>query len=476
MRPISFDAFHPEPGTLVEWAVTPATAAAALAAPTDPVPPSYNQQLHLQADRVAARAGLPGNPWIGASFELDGRLDLAALERAFTIWVRRHGALRSGFREGPAGVERFTVPAELVTLEQQPARPFDCPAALRAHLADRFATGTDPFAWPFLVLGVIDRPSRSTVFLALDHVAGDGFSLALAVWELQTSYEAAVRGVEPSLPETGSFLDSCLAELARGQAIGSDDPAVAHWRGFIRDCGGTAPTFPLDLGVAPGQAWPQHVYDTLLLEPAAAADFEAACRELGGGIFAGLFAALGLTVRELTGQQDFRTITPLHTRHEESWLTAMGWFITCAPVAFSLAGADGFAEVLPRAQAAVRTALGMSKYPAVRMIELLGDDFQVTRRDLFSMVSYTDYRRLPGAERHRQSQPVTIGQVTEADDSHVWISRQHDGLHIAIRHPDTPVARDVLDRYTAGIRAVLAGVTAGHGPALATAGAAASGG
>jgi hypothetical protein len=111
----------------------------------------------------------------------------------------------------------------------------------------------------------------------------------------------------------------------------------------------------------------------------------------------------------------------------------------------------------------------LARYPALRVIELLGDDFRITRRDLFSMVSFTDYRKMPGADRHAESNPVTIGRVTEADDSHVWLSRQHDGLHISVRHPDTPVAGDVLDEYTRLIRDAATRVLLGSDPLLAPA-------
>lgn len=106
----------------------------------------------------------------------------------------------------------------------------------------------------------------------------------------------------------------------------------------------------------------------------------------------------------------------------------------------------------------------LAAFPAPRIIEVLGDDFRITRRDLFSMVSYTDYRKLPGGERHSEWKPITIGRVTEADDSHVWLSRQHDGLHVSVRHPDTPVASDVLDEYVRHIRATAVQVTLGLDP------------
>jgi hypothetical protein len=373
--------------------------------------------------------------------------------------MRRHEALRSGFREGGDNIERFTLPAEAITLEQGPVREFDSSEALHAHLNERFVGGTNPFAWPPHVLGVISRPDRSTVFLGVDHVVGDGYSLALAVWELQSAYEAALRHEEPALRETGSSLEYGVVEREFGQAIPSDGPAMTQWRDFVRACGGTTPTFPLPLGVEPGQTWPQNLYNELLLSAEDASAFESACKQADGSVFAGLLAAMAIAVREMTGQEQFRTITPLQTRSKARWREAMGWFITCAPLDFTLEGARSFSDVLPRAQASVGNAMRLSRYPAARMIELLGDDFRVTRRDLFSMVSYTDYRKMPGADRYASSNPKTIGEVSVADDSHVWVSRLQDGVHIAIRHPQTPIAGEVLDEYIAHIQGVMGRVT-----------------
>jgi hypothetical protein len=58
-------------------------------------------------------------------------------------------------------------------------------------------------------MGAISRGASTTVFIAMDHVAADGYSLALAVWELQATYEAVLQGAPPVLPEAGSFLELC---------------------------------------------------------------------------------------------------------------------------------------------------------------------------------------------------------------------------------------------------------------------------
>lgn len=460
MQTMSFTDFDPAPGRVVEWAVSRHTADRARCAPVDPVPPSYNQQLHLQSTQTAASLGLPGNPWIGVVFELAGAADLDALEAAFSTWLHRHEGLCSGFRAGSDGIERFTLSPDQVALERRPAEDFDSPSALHDYLDQRFTSGTDPFAWPPLVMGTISRPEGSTVFVALDHISGDGYSLALAVWELQALYEAGRQGRDSGLPEVGSFLEYCVEERERGQAMAADDPEVTRWRDFVRACGGTTPTFPLDLGMEPGRTWPQKLRGQVIATAAEAEAFEAACRRAGGSFFAGLVSAMAIAVRDLAGQHDFRTIMPLHTRHKEQWGTAVGWFITCAPLEFSLAGADSFVDVLPRAHAGVRAAIRLSHCPAARMIELLGSDFTVTRRDVFSMVSYTDYRQMPGAEHYTEWNPLTIGEVNVADDTHVWASRSHRGLHLGIRHPDTPIAREVLDQYTAIISSVVRRVAA----------------
>jgi hypothetical protein len=467
MQPISFADFSPEHGHVVEWTVATDTQAAASSAPMDPIPPSYNQELHLQSARAAAAAGLPDNPWIGATFDVAGPVDLDALQTTFTNWLRRHEQLRSGFRLTPTGVERFTVPASEISLERSPHRNFTCPQQLHAFLNDRFSGGTDPFVWPPLVLGTVSRPASSTVFVAMDHVCGDGYSLALAIGELRNGYAAALQHREPDLHEIGSYLEHCAEERVRGEEIDPDDPALTRWRDFLRACGGTTPTFPLDLGVAPGQTWPQSMFNRRFLDAREAGAFEAACEQGGAGFFAGLLAAMGIAVRELTGQDELRTVTPVHTRHKSRWRHAMGWFVTCAPLEIPIGEARSFTEVLGRAQTAVRGAMRLSRYPAARIVQLLGDDFRVTRRDLFSMVSYTDYRPMSVPDGN----PTTIGEVSVADDSHVWLSRTHDGLHIGIRHPDTPTAKEQLREYTDTIAAVLGRViTCGDYPVVPSGG------
>lgn len=216
MKPISFHDFRPAPGLVVEWTVSPEAAVTARSAPTDSIPLSYNQELHLQAAHTARRAGLPGNPCIGASFELEGAADLDALGRAFTAWLRRHEALRSGFRAGQAAIERFTLTADAIDLVQDTPVDLTSSEALHARLDARFAAGTDPFAWPPLVLGVISREAGSTVFIALDHVAGDAFSFTWQCGSSRRHIKRSLRTGTPSCPRPAASTNSARPSATSG--------------------------------------------------------------------------------------------------------------------------------------------------------------------------------------------------------------------------------------------------------------------
>jgi hypothetical protein len=467
MKPIAFEAFRPAPGHVVEWTITPEMAAAAQAAPADASPLSYNQQLHLASYLALTSAGQPGNPWIGVVFDLPGEADLGALNRAITAFVQRHDSLRTGFRPTMTGIDRFTVPAEAVAFDTTPVGDFDCTEELFSYLTARLSAGTNPFELPPYVFGVISRESGSTVYAAMDHTCSDGYSLALVVNDIHELYLAEVEGRAAELPETGTFADHAALEIVKGESMTPDDAVVARWREFIGRCNGTGPRFALDLGVETGTTYDQDVMTVRVLDAEDTDAFDAVCRENGGSMFPGLLASMAIVSREMTGGEDFRTVTPLHTRFKPEWRHSMGWYITCAPLEFTTADADSFTDVLANAQTALRGTLGNAKFAASKVVSLLGDAFTPTRRDMFSMVSYIDYRKMPGAERHADSKPLTLGETLQADDAHVWASRLQDGLYLTIRYPVTPIAPELLAQYAGRIREMLGRVVvAGDYPVL----------
>ncbi|WP_460886787.1 hypothetical protein [Promicromonospora xylanilytica] len=93
MRVVSADLWQPAPGRLVLWDVRPG----ADQAPA-PAPLTFNQRNHL----LGAVAGEP-SVWIAAAFDVDGPVDVGALEAAFRDLVAAHPALRDEAVRRPGG-------------------------------------------------------------------------------------------------------------------------------------------------------------------------------------------------------------------------------------------------------------------------------------------------------------------------------------------------------------------------------------
>ncbi|MFJ8001224.1 condensation domain-containing protein [Streptomyces sp. NPDC096310] len=451
MRVTTMDRYEPAPGRVVEFVPSPAALRAADGAPPVPVPPSVNQRFHLAtAESVVEGSG----HWLACAFDLPGGpVDLEALRIAFEGWGRRHETLRSGFRAPAADPGRFVVSAPAYGLVARDAGTYASGADVREWLTRRLGAACRPLNWPSYLFAVVVRPDGATVHCGFDHCNADAYSLAVAVREIRESYA----GATGALPAAGSFVDHCAEEAERVSArtVDADDPRVRGWAAFFAGCGGTTPAFPLPLGVPPGTRAPQGTDSRPLLDAAGADAFEARCRAAGGSAFTGVLTAVALAARGLGGGDVLRLCTPLHTRYEERWTHAVGWFTTIAPLTLDITGVRGIEDGVRGAREAFRAARALAEVSFAQVLPELGGVFRRTRDDVF-MVSYVDYRRLPGSEHHRAANAHHISSVTTADDAQFWFSRTHEGLFLRSRFPATPAAGAVVTEFADALGETLA--------------------
>ncbi|MFD3745203.1 condensation domain-containing protein [Nocardia sp. NPDC058633] len=424
MHVTTVDRYTPEPGTFLHWTV-PADDGAAV---ESPIPPSFNQLVHLAGAQS-------GSIWLAATFDVTGHVDRTRLATAYCGLIARHGTLCSSFTATPAGPRRMSRPAP-ATLEPQPDIPHRSATSLRETLRRHSDIRCAPFAERAYLLAAIDRPHSSTIVCAFDHAHVDAYSIAIIIEDLRRLYH----GVETeTLPAAGNFVDYCAIPVE----FRPDDPRVDGWREFFGDQGVDPPSFPLDLGLEPGRRVPQAVELRRLLSADATEAFEGFCGTHGAGLFAGALAALAHSVRAAGGGHRLRLLFPLHTRHDPQWHNAVGWFTTNAPVAVE--ATPDFAATVRGAQASVRAAIELGTVPLAETIRALGG-LRPSRADIF-MVSYVDYRRLPGADTHRAVNATHISNTGFADDVQLWFSRSDDGLALRARYPSIPTAHSVVRAF-----------------------------
>lgn len=488
MRTTNIQRCEVRPGRLVEWTLDPATVAAARALPEDSRPPAYVQESHIRTARTVRDDGLFVPTWLGAAFDIPGRVDLAALQDALRSWTLRHETLRSGLRWTRDGeIRRFTLDAPAIRLRREVVGDFPDARELIQHLQDRFDVAADALSWPNFIYTAVVRDDGASVYMAFDHSNVDAHSIHRIPAEIHELYAARVAGRAAAGLPASSYVDFCEAERAIADRIDDTHAVVARWREFIRRCGGRLPNFPVDLGLddanhprsnagrTGGAKLPtQRLLDEMLVDGPAAEAFEAHCRPFGGSLV-GILAATSLIVREIGGQPVYRTVVPFHTRAKSRWHDSVGWYVGGAPLEIepSAAPAPDFGSVLHLVRAALRDNRALARLPIARILRLLGADFRPTSPDLYSIVSFVDARATPGSERWSELKAYGLVRVSYGDQVCAWITRLHEGLHFASRHPDTDAAHRNMHRYVDALRETIKlvarrGVGVGVGAALRT--------
>ncbi|GAB3496894.1 condensation domain-containing protein [Amycolatopsis cihanbeyliensis] len=464
MRFTEISDYQVRPGRLTEW--RPRAEEAAWV--DDPRPPSYVQEAHLRNARAQRDSGRGTPTWLATAFELPGRLDPEALESALLAWTDRHETLRSSLRcvpspRGGTDLRRRTLAGGAVSIERRLIGEVARADEVGKHVEELFDHATSPLDWPPYVFVTVERPDSSTIYLGLDHTNVDGYSILLIAHEIRELYAAAVAGDRAELAETGSYLEFSRLERDEASVIGGEHETIAAWREFVRTEGGELPAFPLAVGGRQEVPVPQSSTCTWLLDPDQADSFEAACRKGGEGFFAGVLACLGIAGHEVSGRPSFRALAPFHTRSEARWAASLGWYIGLIPLHIRVAGEGNFHNLTRSAAAAARDRRPMAKVPFARVCEVL--DLPLEPR---FVVSYMDMRRTPGAREWREWNTCAFhSRMTGSDEVYVWIHRNHEGVYVTCRYPDTEAGNRNVLRYIGHLRRVIDEIAARGSYAIA---------
>ncbi|MER5226626.1 condensation domain-containing protein [Streptomyces flaveus] len=449
------------PGRLVEWTLHPTTVETATGLPDDSRPPAYVQEAHVRTTRSVRQDGLFVPTWIGTAFDIPGQVDLDVLQDALRAWTLRHETLRSGFRWVGDDIRRFTLDADAVVLHREDIGEFPDPAVLDRYLQDRFDIVADALAWPNFIFTAVVRDDSTSVYMAFDHSNVDSYSIQRIPGEIHDLYAAGLEGHAVDTPPVASYVDFCATERTNADQIDDTHAMVDRWREFVAQCDGKLPNFPVDLGLDPEGPLPtQKLMHEMLVDDADAAAFEAHCRPYGGSL-TGVLAATGLIVREIGGQQVYRTVVPFHTRVKSRWSDSVGWFVGGAPIEIPVARAPDFDGALAMVRTALRENRALARMPIARVLRLLGSDFRPTSPDLYSIVSFVDARGIPGSELWPDLKAYGLIRVSYGDQVCVWITRLPEGLQFACRCPDTDVAYKNMRLYVERLRELITSVARG---------------
>src|SRR5215472_7020712 len=302
---------------------------------------------------------------IGGSFELEGELDVAALEMAITHVIARHDTLRTTISvEGGLVVQkvspepRFTLP--LVDLSGADA---DTQAQALAHLSRTALETVFSLEEGPLVKFSLTRlgEKRHVIHVTIHHIVADASSIAILKREAFLLYNAYKRGSSVTLPpipmqygQYARWQRDCFKgeesehHLAYWRKTLSGIPAILNLksdfprRRAISDAGATVPC---------------------VIEPGLTRDLKAYCKSRRITLFGALLTAFASLLHQLSGEQDIVVGTAVTSRHRKEFQDLIGYFINLLPLRLRVNSSDSGDQLATQVSAVTLEALAHQVVP-----------------------------------------------------------------------------------------------------------------
>lgn len=398
-------------------------------------PLSFGQESLHFFDRLQPGSTLYTVPF---RLEIEGKLDAAALERAFVGLIERHAALRTHFVEHDGGYYQRVSPTAAFQLPCEDISDAADQGALVDALTSAFAaTPIDLAEGPFVCAHLYRAGAeRHVLLLKLHHIAFDGWSYAVLVNDLDVLYRAAKRGRRPPLSTLPiQYTDFAVWQRQR-YADGGFADDLAYWKGALAGAPAVA-TLPLD---RPRPAAPTRSGRNLDTElPAALADgVLALARSLATTPFLVLTGAVNALLMRYSGQADVCVGLPVTGRsHPEHDLDGLIGFFTNTMVLRTRCAPDAtFRQVVEATRQAMLSASEHDAMPFDKLVEALAPARSLAHHPLFQVcVTYQtteDFWRLGDLKVFHRPRPSTIAKFDLTFD----FSRTPRGIAARIEYSD----------------------------------------
>ncbi|AXA94112.1 hypothetical protein DPH57_25045 [Massilia sp. YMA4] len=341
-------------------------------------PLSYAQQRLWVLQKLGENPAVYNLPF---AVELEGAVDVPALQHALDLLARRHAALRTAFVtvDGEplcAVATHAALPLQTVSLADA------APQAVHDWLVAAAQVPFDLECAPLARATLLHvAPARHVLLLVMHHIIADGWSIGVLSRELSVLYNAARRGVPAALPA----LPLQYSDYARWQRSRAEEGAFDNQLAYWRDRLAHAPAMlalPLD---HPRPALPALRGDVLAftVEPGLLAGLRRLARDGQASLFMVLSAAFGVLLGRYSGQRDLCIGTPIANRHHGELEGLVGFFVNTLVLRLTLEPAHGFEALLAQVRETVLQAFANQDIPFEQVVAASAGARQAGQTPLF---------------------------------------------------------------------------------------------
>jgi amino acid adenylation domain-containing protein len=341
---------------------------------------------------------------IPLGLDVDGMLDVDALQRALNVLVARHEILRTRFVaiEGEPH-QRVLAEAPITVATADVRGEAGAEAAARTWLRDWLERPFDLAREPLLRMGVVRTGEHNyRLLLVQHHIITDGWSTNLFLRELIETYKAVLDDASPHAPSPAVQFADYAAWFQKWLASPEAGRQKAYWQDILADRM-EPPELPTDVPheVAGRAEGARHAFR---LAPEVAERLSALARKSESTVFAPLLTAWMLLLHRHGAGEAINVGVPVSGRTRPETQSMLGCFVNLVTISVEIAPWETFTDLLSRVAARTAAAQSHQDIPFEQVVTALDAGREPTRHPLFQVVFNHQQESLaaladwPGAE------------------------------------------------------------------------------
>ncbi len=400
------------------------------------LPLSYGQQALYFTQQLAPESAALN---VGSAFRLRGRIDEAALRRAFQALIDRHAALRTHFELTEAGPVQVVAGSAALDFTRIDAAGWT-DAALVQQVEAAYEQPFDLAHSPLMRVCLFARSeSEHVLLLTVHHIVFDGWSAGIIGQDLAKLYAAETGGPPAHLaPVKHPYAD--FVAWQRSMLAGPEGERLrAYWHAQLA---GELPVIdlPIDkprpaLQNMRGRAW------TLDIDPSLAHDLRSLAKAEHATLYTLFLAAFYVLLHRITGQEDLIVGSPMAARGREAFQQTVGYLVSPVPLRVQMRGDMTLRDALAHVRRTLFDAIAHEDYPFPLLVEELQPKRNPGRTPLMELLfTHVKYQALgisahhaPGSNAPESSAPERATGGVVLDSETFPLSQENGQFDLSLR-------------------------------------------
>lgn len=356
-------------------------------------PVSFAQERLWFLEQLAPGSALHNIP---VAFEIQGPLNVPALEQSLTEIVRRHKTFRTVFA-GEARPAASEQPAQRVTISitdlaslPEGERDTEAQRLLSQEARRPFDLSQSPLLRATLLRLADDR---HLLLLTTHHIASDGWSIGILYRELSHYYHSFCHGTAPVLAEPAiDYADYShwQRQWLAGEAV---EKQLAYWK---QQLSGELPilNLPTDYPRPAVQTY-RGAAKQFALPVDLSRSLKTLSRREDVTVFMLLLGALQTLLHRYSGQDDILVGSPIAGRTRVETENVIGLFLNTLVLRGDLSGDPTFRELLKRIRQTALDAYAHQSVPFEKVVDAVQPRRDLSRSPLFQVMFVLQNEPLP---------------------------------------------------------------------------------